>query len=138
MAQGKPPGGGSVTIRFVLSLILAFVGLFSLISLLTQKDFIQGGKDLDPAGQSLYLSLAFVTFLFVVFNIVRTRRGFSLTALAPSKVLSIVKCTQCSFKQFKNFALGDYVAKAEGKCSQCGNQTLFISGIFTEDSKKRY
>jgi len=83
------------------------------------------------------LSLAFVTFLFVVFNIVRTRRGFSLTTVVPSKVLSVVQCTQCSFKQLKNFALGDYVTKAEGKCTQCGNQTLFVSGIFTEAGKKR-
>ncbi len=136
MAQGKPPGGGSVTVRFVLSLILAFVGLFSLIALLTGYDFIQQRK-LDDGSMSLYLSLAFVTFVFVIFNIVRTRRGFSLARVAPSKVLSIVKCTQCSFKQFKNFAFGDYVAKAEGKCSQCGNQTLFVTGIFTEDTKKR-
>ncbi|OLD05030.1 hypothetical protein AUG19_09550 [archaeon 13_1_20CM_2_54_9] len=136
MAQGKPPGGGSVTVRFVLSLILAFIGLFSLLALLTGYDFIQQRR-LDDAGTSLYLSLAFVTFLFVVFNIVRTRRGFSLTTVVPSKVLSVVQCTQCSFKQLKNFALGDYVTKAEGKCTQCGNQTLFVSGIFTEAGKKR-
>ncbi len=136
MAQGKPPGGGSVTVRFVLSLILAFVGLFSLLSLLTGYDFIFQRK-LDDTGTSLYLSLAFVTFVFVLFNIVRTRRVFSLATVSPSNVLSIVKCTQCSFKQIKNFALGDYVAKSEGKCSQCGNPTLFVSGIFTEDRKKR-
>lgn len=116
-------------------MILAFVGLFSLLALLTGYDFLQQ-KKLDDAGMSLYLSLAFVTFVFVIFNIVRTRRGFSLSAAVPSKVLSIVKCTQCSFKQIKNFTFGDYVAKAEGKCSQCGNQTLFVSGIFTEDTKK--
>jgi len=86
VAQGKPPGGGSVTVRFVLSLILAFIGLFSLLALLTGYDFIQQRR-LDDAGTSLYLSLAFVTFLFVVFNVVRTRRGFSLTTVVPSKVL---------------------------------------------------
>ncbi len=133
MAQGKPPGGGSITVRFVLLLIMAFIGLFSLLALLIPEvDFIFHGG----AGNSLYYSVAFVTFVFVIFNIVRTRRGFSLTGVAPSKVLSIVKCTQCSFKQFKNFTFGDYVAKAEGKCSQCGNQTLFVTGIFTEDTKK--
>lgn len=135
MAQAKPPGGGSVTVRFILSLILAFVALYSLLALLTGYDFIQQ-KRLDDATGSVYLSVAFVTFLLVVFNLVRTRRGFGLAA-PPSKVLSIVKCTQCTFKQIKNFAIGDYVSKAEGKCSQCGNQSLFVSGIFAEDMKKR-
>ncbi len=135
MAQGKPPRGGQVTVRFVLSLILAFIGLFSLLALLVPGfDFIFQGKDPGP---SLYSSLAFLTFVFVLFNIVRTRRVFSLAAVSPSNVISIVKCTQCSLKQLKNFALGDDVAKSEGKCTQCGNPTLFVSGIFTEDRKKR-
>ena len=135
MAQGKPPRGGQVTVRFVLSLILAFIGIFSLLALLVPGiDIFFQGKDPGP---SLYSSLAFISFIFVLFNLVRTRRVFSLATVSPSNVLSIVKCTQCSFKQIKNFALGDYVAKSEGKCTQCGNPTLFVSGIFTEDRKKR-
>ncbi len=91
----------------------------------------------DLPSALLWFSVVIVTLGFVSFSILRVRRGFSLMPLASTKMLSVVLCSQCSFKQMKNFSLGDYVSKQEGKCSQCGNPTLFISGIFTEDLKKK-
>jgi len=93
--------------------------------------------DNDTASALLWFSVVIVTLGFVSFSIVRVRRGFSLMPLPGAKMLSVVTCTQCSFKQMKSFALGDYVSKQEGKCTQCGNPTLFISGIFSEDTKKK-
>ena len=91
----------------------------------------------DTASALLWFSVVIVTLGFVSFSILRVRRGFALMPLTGTKMLSVVTCTQCTFTQMKNFSLGDYVSKQEGKCSQCGNPTLFISGIFSEDLKKK-
>ena len=84
-----------------------------------------------------YLSVTIFAFGFVTFSTLRRRRGYGIPYLTPSKVLSVVRCAQCSFKQIKNFAVGEFVFKAVGNCTQCGNPTLFINEIYAEDVKKR-
>ena len=130
MSSGRPPGG-SVILRYALALIMVIVGVVALnlgLSALT---------DNDVPSALLWFSVVIVTLGFVSFSILRVRRGFTLLPLSNTKMLSVVMCTQCTFKQMKNFALGDYVSKQQGKCSQCGNPTLFISGIYSEDLKKK-
>ncbi len=130
MSSGRPPGG-SIILRYALALIMVIVGVVALnlgIGSLNENDV--------PAAL-LWFSIVIVTLGFVSFSVLRVRRGFALMPLSHTKMLSVVMCTQCTFKQMKNFALGDYVSKQEGKCSQCGNLTLFINGIYSEDLKKK-
>ena len=122
------PRGGSIILRYALALILVIVGVVALNL---------GLSSTDLPTQLLWFSVVVVSLGFVSFSVLRVRRGFSLLPLSNTKMLSVVLCTQCSFKQMKNFALGDYVSKQEGKCTQCGNPTLFISGIYSEDLKKK-
>jgi len=93
--------------------------------------------NLDPTGQILYFSIAVLAFAFVFLSFTRMRRGIRIGAYTPVKVLSIVKCGQCSFKQIKNFALGDFVFKTLGKCTQCNVGDLSINGIYTEGPPKK-
>jgi len=51
--------------------------------------------------------------------------------------MSIVKCPQCSFKQLKNFSVGDYVFKKLGMCTQCGVASLSITGIYYDGPTRR-
>ncbi len=115
----------------LISIVLVLIGLGALQQGLVSVE----ANDLQMA--LLYLSVTVFSFGFVMFTIVRTRRGFAISFLAPNKVLSVIRCAQCSFKQIKNFSLGDYVFKMAGTCTQCGNQTLFINEIYAEDLKKR-
>ena len=91
----------------------------------------------DPTLQILYLTISVLAFTFVLLSFTRMRRGIRIGAFTPLKVLSIVKCGQCSFKQIKNFAAGDFVFKALGKCAQCTTGDLSISGIYTEGPPKK-
>jgi hypothetical protein len=91
----------------------------------------------DPTLQILYLTISVLAFTFVVLSFTRMRRGVAIGRYAPPKVLSIVKCGQCSFKQIKNFAIGDFVFKTLGKCTQCNVGDLSISGIYTEGPPKK-
>jgi hypothetical protein len=130
VSTGKPRAGSQV-LPTIIALIMVAVGLVTL-----NLGFASLSSN-DLATAILYFSVAVVSFGFVSFSVLRVRRGFGFGYVSNSKVLSIVKCTQCSFKQIKNFTLGDFVFKQEGKCTQCGNQTLFINGIYSEDLRKR-
>lgn len=91
----------------------------------------------DPTLQVLYLTISVLAFTFVLLSFTRMRRGVRIGAYNPPKVLSIVKCGQCSFKQIKNFVAGDFVFKTLGKCTQCTTGDLSINGIYTEGPPKK-
>jgi len=107
---------------------MALVGLYSIFFALNAS---------DQTGQLLFTTISVLAFTFVLLSFTRMRRGVRLGPYAPLKVLSIVKCGQCSFKQIKNFAMGDFVFKSTGKCTQCTTGDLSISGIYTEGPPKK-
>jgi len=109
---------------------MAVVGLYFI-------GLVFGGDIADPNVMILYVTIAVVAFTFVLLTLTRMRRGIRIGAYAPVKVLSIVKCGQCSFKQIKNFAIGDFVFKTLGKCTQCNVGDLSINGIYTEGPPKK-
>jgi hypothetical protein len=109
---------------------MAVVGLYFI-------GLVFGGDITDPNVMILYVTIAVVAFTFVLLTLTRMRRGIRIGAYNPPKVLSVVKCGQCSFKQIKNFALGDFVLKTLGKCTQCTTGDLTINGIYTEGSPKK-
>jgi hypothetical protein len=128
VSQPKPRSGSSIVIT-ILAVAAAIVGLYAI--------GLAFNGSLDPTLQILYFSIAVFAFGFVFLSLTRMRRGVRIGSYNPPKVLSIVKCGQCSFKQIKNFALGDFVFKALGKCTQCTTGDLSISGIYTEGPPKK-
>jgi hypothetical protein len=129
VAQPKPRSGPSIGLM-IISIVLVLLGFYTLnVALATlPNDFTLG---------TVYFVVAVLSFGFVAFSIVRVRRGYQLANPAANKVLSIVKCRNCSFKQLKAFALGDYVAKTLGMCTQCNAANLFIDGIYGEGPQRR-
>ena len=109
---------------------MAVVGLYTIGLALNTPN-------LDPTLQILYITIAVLAFSFVFLSFTRMRRRIRIGAYTPPKVLSVVKCGQCSFKQIKNFALGDFVFKTLGKCTQCTTGDLSINGIYTEGPPKK-
>ena len=129
MAQPKPRSGPSIGLM-IISIVLVLLGFYTLnVALATlPNDFTLG---------TVYFVVAILSFGFVAFSIVRVRRGYALANPAPNKVLSVVKCRNCTFKQLKAFALGDYVTKTLGTCTQCNAANLFIDGIYGEGPSRR-
>ena len=93
--------------------------------------------DREPVVRPSPLVNSMEKFGFVAFSLMRVRRSFALANPAPNRVFEIVKCKQCTFKQIKNFALGDYVAKTLGLCTQCNTANLFIDGIYGEPPHRK-
>ena len=129
MSQSRPRGGTPVA-SMLVAVLLAIIGI---VTLNTGISELNAGH-LEAALS--YLSVTIFAFGFVTFSTLRRRRGYGTPYTTPSKVLSVVRCAQCSFKQIKNFAIGEFVFKAIGNCTQCGNPTLFINEIYAEDVKK--
>jgi hypothetical protein len=129
VAQPKPRSGPSIGLM-IISIVLVLLGFYTLNMALATlpNDFTLG---------TVYFVVAVLSFGFVALSIVRVRRGYQLANPAANKVLSIVKCRNCSFKQLKAFALGDYVAKTLGMCTQCNAANLFIDGIYGEGPQRR-
>lgn len=128
MASPRPRRGPSILLMAVY-FVLVLVGLFALANV-----FTAGGGAIT---QTLYFVVATVALAFVVFSLVRVRRSMLSTNPAPNKVFDIVKCPQCSFKQIKNFAVGDYVTKRLGLCTQCNTGNLIIDGIYGDAPSRK-
>jgi len=128
VSQPQPRSGSALVIT-ILAAVMAVVGLYTIGLALN--------GNLDPTAQILYITISVLAFTFVLLSLTRVRRGVRIGAYTPLKVLSIVKCGQCSFKQIKNFAAGDFVFKTLGKCTQCTTGDLSINGIYTEGPPKK-
>jgi hypothetical protein len=113
----------------ILYIVLVLVGFYALYGLIQ----LNGSTITD----GLYFVVAILALGFVGFSLMRVRRSFALANPAPNKVFEIVKCKQCSFKQIKNFAIGDYVTKTLGLCTQCNTANLFIDGIYGEGPQRK-
>jgi hypothetical protein len=129
VASQKPRSGPSILLM-VLYLAFAVIGLYALYGL------VQSGTG-SAIVELLYLVVATLALGFVAFSFMRIRRNYSLLNPPPNRVFEIVKCPQCSFKQIKNFALGDYVTKSMGLCTQCNAANLFIDGIYGESPQRK-
>ncbi len=130
MSQPRPRSGPSIGVMLI-SIVLIIVAFYTLN--LGLGAFNTGDVTLG----TLYFTVAVLSFGFVVLSVFRVRKGYALANPAPLKVMSIVKCPQCSFKQIKNFSVGDFVFKKLGLCTQCGVASLSITGIYYDGPARR-
>jgi hypothetical protein len=131
VSQPRPRSGPSIGVMLI-SIVLIIIAFYTLN--LALGEFSTGN---DVLLGTLYFTVAVLSFGFVVLSVFRVRRGYALANPAPLKVMSIVKCPQCSFKQIKNFAVGDYIFKRLGMCTQCGVANLSITGIYYDGPTRR-
>ncbi len=129
MSQPRPRSGPSIGVMLI-SIVLIIVAFYTLNLALSTFST-------DVTLATLYFTVAVLSFGFVVLSVFRVRRGYALANPAPLKVMSVVKCPQCSFKQIKNFAVGDYIFKRLGMCTQCGVANLSITGIYYDGPARR-
>ena len=129
MSQPRPRSGPSIGVMLI-SIVLIIVAFYTLNLALSTFST-------DVTLATLYFTVAVLSFGFVVLSVFRVRRGYALANPAPLKVMSVVKCPQCSFKQIKNFAVGDYIFKRLGMCTQCGVANLSITGIYYDGPTRR-
>jgi len=61
----------------------------------------------------------------------QSRRKPLRLGFEPTKVFTTIQCSNCDFKNTREFQNGDYVLKKAESCPKCNIQT-FISSIYRE------
>jgi len=49
---------------------------------------------------------------------------------APFKVITIVKCSSCDYKEARKFERGYFIFKKIDQCKKCNKGTLYIHNIY--------
>lgn len=52
------------------------------------------------------------------------------------KVMTIIECRKCGFKNTREFQRGDYVFKELEACQKCSEEKQMITGIYKEIKEK--
>jgi|GEM_PF-989237 len=81
-----------------------------------------------------YSMLGGIGILFIILILFRAVGRMSVPQ--PRKTFTMLQCTKCAFKKIRDFQLGDYIPKPEGKCPSCGG-SIIIEEIYPEAEIKK-
>ena len=73
----------------------------------------------------ILLSLA----LFSTYNAIKYYR---VKQPKPSKVMSLLRCYECNYRELREAKKGEYVYKNMGECPKCGSNRYYIERIYLE------
>lgn len=109
-------------------LIMLIMSLASLVLLI--KTYITQGTF-----ETLNVILSVSAIALSIYLLLQMRRKPLTLGFETLKVLTVIQCTKCDYKNIRDFNKGDYVLKEVGSCPKC-NGTLLIYSIFREPEKK--
>lgn len=79
----------------------------------------------NPSYANLALLSAFaIYFLYTGFDRLRKLK------IARTRLVEVVSCDSCGFKEEREFEVGDYVFKPKGACPKCGGP-LVVAAIYS-------
>jgi hypothetical protein len=116
-----------VAIVFVL-LALSFISLYQ-----TFESFLKTG-----AADYLTIILSVSAIALSSYMVAQMRRKPLKLGFEPFKVFTTVQCSNCDFKNTREFQSGDFILKKAELCPKCSIPT-FVSSIYreaTEEEKK--
>lgn len=61
--------------------------------------------------------------------------GYKQPQVPSEKILTIIGCSNCDYREERNFVEGDYVFKELGPCKKCSGPS-YIIGIYSITTKK--
>lgn len=74
-----------------------------------------------------------IAFSFLMVNRVM---GAGIPLPVQKTPITSIRCPKCSFKNIRDFQVGDYIPKPMEACPSCGTQTT-IDGIYIEDTSPK-
>jgi len=83
-----------------------------------------------------YAIASSVAIVLAVSSLMQMRRRILMLQSIAARVLSVVLCSNCSFKVVRAFAEGDFVYKEVGKCQQCSG-TMRVDAIYAEEPARK-
>ncbi len=112
-----------ILVTFILSLIALYIAFGNIIS---QSDL--------PSSYS-FLAVGIFGLTLSGYLLMQTRSKPMRKLLELPRVLTTLECSNCDFKNVRDFQRGDYIFKDNGPCQKCDN-TMRITAIYREPKEK--
>jgi hypothetical protein len=112
-----------ILVTFILSLIALYIAFGNIVN------------QTDLWSSYSFLAVGLFGLALSGYLLMQTRAKPVQKILELPRVLTMLECPNCDFKNVRDFQKGDYVFKDNGPCQKCDN-TMKITGIYREAKKK--
>jgi hypothetical protein len=119
----------STYLMFIVLIVLAL----SIVALFSAVYAFSLGNEL-AAGFLIIIGLFALALSAAV--LYQTRRRTATMKIDTPKVMTIIECKKCGFKNTREFQRGDYVFKELDACQKCSEEKQMITGIYKEIKEK--
>jgi len=126
MGEGK---ARRISIFFITVILVMLV--MSLVALMLAVETYVTQGNIDVMNTILSVSTIALS-IYLLFQMRKRTLSLDFEAL---KVLTVIQCTKCNYRNVKDFEKGDYILKEVGSCPKCDG-TLLIYSIFREVKEK--
>jgi predicted nucleic-acid-binding Zn-ribbon protein len=79
----------------------------------------------------VYAGFGLVSLVLSVSSLMRIRSILTLLESAVPKVTTVIECSRCGFRSFREFEQADFIFKRVGECPKC-KRTMYITSIYRE------
>ncbi len=126
MGEGK---ARRISIFFITVILVMLV--MSLVALILAVETYVTQGNIDVMNTILSVS----TIALSIYLLLQMRKRTLSLDFEALKVLTVIQCTKCNYRNVKDFEKGDYILKEVGSCPKCDG-ILLIYSIFREVKEK--
>jgi len=117
-----------------------FVGIVFVLIALSFISLYQAVETYNKYKTADFINMVFSigAIILSAYLLIQMRKQPMSLGFEQTKVYTVLRCSNCDYKNIREFQNGDYVLKKAELCPKCNNQT-FISTIYreaTEEEKK--
>jgi len=126
--ENPEPAAQRVSSYFFLTIFIVLIISFGALYVAVTS-FHTTGNLQDNILPISFLIIGFVGVSFSTYMLLQTRQHSMQMQLELPPVLTTITCSNCDFKNQREFERGDYVFKDAGPCPKCNNK-LIVSAIY--------
>ena len=115
---------------FFIAIVIIILAMSLTALLLSIDSYIRHGK-IDVINMVFSISAVFLA----AYMFLQMRRKINIS-IKPPRVLTLIQCLKCDYRDMREFEKGDYILKEIGPCPKCSG-TLVIYSIFRETVDKK-
>jgi hypothetical protein len=112
-----------ILVTFILSLIALYIAFGNIVN------------QTDLWSSYSFLAVGLFGLALSGYLLMQTRSRPVQKILELPRVLTTLECSNCDFKNVRDFQKGDYIFKDNGPCQKC-EKTMKITAIYREAKKK--
>lgn len=132
MTQNQSSTATNRISTYLMLIIFIVIGL-SVVALLLAANAYLIGDELAAGFLSIIGLIAMVLSGYVLYQ---SRRHVIAMKIEASKVMTIIECKKCGFKNMREYQRGDYVFKELDACQKCPETKQLITAIYKEVKEK--